>query len=118
MKSLVAALLGCLLWIPVVSVAVEISEEGWPVPDLRGASSYSISVTRVDGVEKVVELFETADGGQVARLTGNGKIYAYAVDHDLEPPIDYLILDPNGSGRFTRRLGPEETYLIPAWVSE
>ena len=94
----------------------EINIEGWPVPDLKGLTPYSMTVGRVDGVEKIIEKFNTVGGGHVARVSGNGKVYAYAVDKDQEPPIDYLLLDPDGSGRFTQKLGPEDTYLIPEWV--
>ncbi len=95
----------------------EMNIEGWPIPDLKGLTPYSIMVSRVDGVEKIVEKFYTAGGGHIARVSGNGKVFAYAVDKDQEPPIDYLLIDPDGSGKFTRKLGPEDAYLIPEWVS-
>jgi hypothetical protein len=99
------------------SISQEINREGWLIPDLRGLTPYSITVKKVDEVEKVVERFYTPDGGHVARISGNGKVFAYAVDRDREPPIDYLLLDPDGSGRFTQRFGPEDSYSIPEWVS-
>ena len=114
----ISAILLCLgiLIIPVASTSEEVIKEGWPVPDLKGLIPYSIVIQRVDGAEKVVERFHTPDGGHVARISGNGKVFAYAVDRDREPPIDYLLLDPDGSGRFTKRLRPDETYTIPEWV--
>jgi hypothetical protein len=90
---------------------------GWSIPDLKGLIPYSITIRKVDGVEKMVERFDIPLGGHVARISGNGKVFAYAVDRDREPPIDYLILDPDGSGRFTKRLKPDENYAIPEWVS-
>jgi len=90
---------------------------GWPIPDLKDLVPYSIQVKIVDGVEKVVEKFLTADGGHVARISGNGKIFAYAVDRDRDPPIDYLLLDPDGLGKFTRKFRSEDSYIIPEWVS-
>jgi hypothetical protein len=105
-----------MLTISIISTGEEISKEGWLVPDLKGLAPYSIIIQRVDGAEKVVERFHTRDGGHVARISGNGKVFAYAVDRDQEPPIDYLLLDPDGSGRFTKRLKPDETYKIPEWV--
>ena len=77
---------------------------------------YAMTLKKVDGAEKVVERFYTPDGGHVARISGNGKVFAYAVDRDRDPPIDYLLLDPDGSGNFTKRLKPEETYTTPEWV--
>jgi len=105
------------LTIPVTSTGEEIKLEGWPIPDLRGLVPYIITIHRVDGVEKVVEKFYTPGGGHIARISGNGKLFAYGVDKDKEPPIDYLLLDIDGSGRFIKKLGPEESYLIPEWVS-
>jgi len=102
---------------PMVSVGQEINEEGWPIPDLRGLAPYTISVKRIDGVEKIVEKFLTPGGGHVARISGNGKVFAYAVDSDQDPPIDYLLLDPSGYGKFTRKWMAEESYSIPDWVS-
>jgi hypothetical protein len=103
---------------PFFAIGEEINVEGWPIPNLKGLHPYSISVKRVDGVEKVVEKFYTPNGGHIARISGNGKVFAYAVDHDQEPPIDYLILDIDGSGRFIKKLGPNESYTIPEWVSD
>jgi hypothetical protein len=70
---------------------------------LRGISPYSINIELSDGVEEVVEKFYTADGGQIVRISGNGKVFAYVVGRDREPPMDYLLLDPDGSGRFTQK---------------
>ena len=118
MKSQISIILLCLgiLIIPIASNGEEINKEGWPVPDLKGLVPYSIVIQRVDGAEKVVERFHTPDGGHVARISGNGKVFAYAVDRDRDPPIDYLLLDPDGSGRFTKKLNPDETYTVPEWV--
>jgi hypothetical protein len=110
-------LLLALLSFPFNSVGQEIRPEGWPLPDLTGLIPYSITVKKSDGVEKVVEKFYTPDGGHIARISGNGKVYAYAVDSDQEPPIDYLLLDPDGNGKFTQKFKPEEAYSIPEWVS-
>ena len=95
----------------------EINQGGWPIPDLRGLTPYSITFQLVDGVEKIVEKFYTPSGGNVARVSGNGKVFAYAVDKDQEPPIDYFLVDPDGSGRFTQKFKSEDFYLIPGWVS-
>ena len=110
-------LLLALLSFPFNSVGQEIRLEGWPRPDLTGLIPYSITVKKTDGVEKVVERFYTPNGGHIARISGNGKVYAYAVDSDQEPPIDYLLLDPDGNGKFTQKFRPEETYSVPEWVS-
>lgn len=105
------------LAVPVATVGQDVNREGWPVPDLRGLIPYSIQVKKVDGVEKIVEKFLTPDGGHIARISGNGRIFAYAVDSNREPPIDYLLLDPDGSGRFTQKFKSEDSYSIPEWVS-
>ncbi len=118
MGRLISAILFCLgsLTFPFVSNSEEIRQEGWPVPDMKGLIPYSIVIQRVDGAEKVVERFHTPAGGHIARISGNGKVFAYAVDRDREPPIDYLLVDTEGHGKFTRRLNPDETYSIPEWI--
>jgi hypothetical protein len=105
------------LIIPLAINGQEIKEEGWPIPDLKGFVPYSIQVKLVEGVEKIVEKFYTPDGGHVARISGNGRIFAYAVDTDREPPIDYLLVDPIGLGNFTQKFRSEDSYKIPEWVS-
>ncbi len=119
-KAIIGFLLRCFLVVvfPVYGWAYETNEEGWPVPELNGLVPYSISVKNVDGVEKIVEKFYTPNGGHVARISGNGKVFAYAVDSDREPPIDYLILDPDGHGKYTQKFEAEESYAIPDWISD
>ncbi|MBP1695121.1 MAG: hypothetical protein H6Q41_309 [Deltaproteobacteria bacterium] len=103
--------------IPFATTGQEMDREGWPIPDLKGLVPYTIQVKKVNGVEKIVEKFLTPDGGHVARISGNGKTFAYAVDRDRDPPIDYLLLDPDGLGKFTQKFRSEDSYAIPEWVS-
>jgi len=117
MKTVCSLLCIGVLAIPIVSMGQEVNREGWPIPNLKGLIPYSIQVKKVDGVEKIIEKFYMPDGGHVARISGNGKIFAYAVDHDREPPIDYLLLDPDGLGKFTQKFRSEDSYKIPGWVS-
>lgn len=112
-----ASLLLQTLLISAVSMGQEVNREGWPIPDLRGLAPYSIQVKKVNGVEKIVDKFFLPDGGHVAKISGNGKVFAYAVDSDREPPIDYLLIDPDGLGRFTQKFRSEDSYTIPDWVS-
>jgi hypothetical protein len=102
---------------PVVTISQEVNQEGWPIPDLKGLIPYSIDFKILDGVEKVVEKFYIPDNGHVARISGNGKIFAYVVDRDREPPIDYLLLDPDGLGNFKQKFRSEDSFKIPEWVS-
>ena len=107
-----------LLIIPGSASGQIINPDGWAVPDLRGLVPHSITVRTAGGVEKIVEKFYTPDGGHVAKIRGNGKVFAYAVDSDREPPIDFLILDPDGSGKFIQKFGTDDFYPIPEWVSQ
>ena len=109
--------LGILIY-PIISSGQEINRNGWTVPDLKGLTPYSITIKVVDGVEKVVEMFFTPQGGHVAKIRGNGKVFAYAVDSNQEPPIDYLLLDPDGLGKFTQKFKSGDLYKIPNWVSD
>ena len=117
MRSVCSLLCVAVLVLPMVSMGQEVNREGWPVPDLKGLIPYTIQVRQVDDVEMIVEKFYTANGGHVAKISGNGKVFAYAVDSDREPPIDYLILDPDGSGKFTQKFESEDSYKIPEWIS-
>ncbi len=117
MKTILFLLCVAASAVPMTSVSQEVNGEGWPVPDLKGLIPYSIQIERVDGLEKISERFYLPEGGHVARISGNGKIFAYVVDHDREPPADYLLLDPDGSGKFTQKLGSGDSYTIPEWVS-
>jgi hypothetical protein len=117
MKTVCSLLCIGVLAIPIVSMGQEVNMEGWPIPNLKGLIPYSIQVKKVDGVEKIIEKFYMPDGGHVARISGNGKIFAYAVDSNREPPIDYLLLDPDGLGKFTQKFRSEDSYKIPGWVS-
>ena len=105
-----------ILIIPIASTGEELNQEGWPIPDLKDLVPYSMTIQRVEGVEKIVEKFYTPNGGHIARVSGGGKIFAYIVDIDQEPPIDYFLIDPNGSGKFTQKFGPNDSYSIPNWV--
>jgi hypothetical protein len=104
--------------IPLLSFGQEVNQEGWPIPNLKGLAPYSIQVNQVDGVEKIIEKFYTPEGGHIARINGNGKVFAYVVDKDREPPVDYLILDPDGFGKFTQKFKSKDFYKIPEWVSQ
>ena len=106
------------LALPLLSLGQEVNQEGWPIPNLKGLVPYSIQVNQVDGVEKIIEKFYTPEGGHVARISGNGKVFAYVVDKDREPPIDYLLLDPDGLGKFTQKFKSKDFYKIPEWVSQ
>jgi hypothetical protein len=106
------------LALPLLSLGQEVNQEGWPIPNLKGLVPYSIQVNQVDGVEKIIEKFYTPEGGHVARISGNGKVFAYVVDKDREPPVDYLLLDPDGFGKFTQKFKSKDFYKIPEWVSQ
>ena len=106
------------LALPLLSLGQEVNQEGWPIPNLKGLVPYSIQVNQVDGVEKIIEKFYTPEGGHIARISGNGKVFAYVVDKDREPPVDYLILDPDGFGKFTQKFKSKDFYKIPEWVSQ
>ena len=110
--------LGGLLTFPFLSAGQSLNLEGWPVPDLTGLIPYSMTIEMIGGIEKIVEKFYIPGGGHVARIRGEGKVFGYAVDNDREPPIDYLLLDFEGSGKFVQKFGPADFYFIPEWVSE
>ena len=66
--------------IPAVLMGQEVNREGFPIPDLKGLIPHSIQAKQTDGAEKIIEKFYTHEGGNVARIRGNGKTFAFAID--------------------------------------
>jgi hypothetical protein len=119
------------LYVPVLLVALtvatpasayEFNPYGWPKPSLSGAIRYKVEQIDLDpaveGKETKIERFNTPDGGRVFRLSHNGHVFSYRVDHDRVDPMDYEILDRNGSGLFEIRRWPEPQFPLPPWTME
>ena len=94
---------------------------GWLKPDLF--SSWKIGDQMMD-FDPAVEGEETRreeyllpeDGGRVLRLSHNGRVFAYVVDHDLVDPWDYQIVDYDGSGGFEMKELAFSDFPLPRWT--
>lgn len=111
------------LWVRVDSAgAYEYSTLGWEKPKMYGALRYGDEQIDFDknvpGDETRLEKFKTTDGGRIFRYSHNGRVFSYEVDHDEEEPMDYEIVDMNGSGLFEIKQSPYSEYPLPKWTRE
>lgn len=102
------------------STAGEFRPIGWPQPYLYGAARYADETIDFDrtipGPETRREKFATIDGGRVFRYSYNNKVFAYDVDGDAEDPMDFTIVDYDGSGLFEIKQSPYDEYPLPFWT--
>jgi outer membrane protein OmpA-like peptidoglycan-associated protein len=102
------------------SAAHEFRPTGWQLPDLYGAERVSEEMynfdLRVPGNETRLEQFYTTDGGRVLRYSHRGHIFAYSVDNDRKGPMDFTLVDFNGSGLFEVKQSPYDEYPLPLWT--
>lgn len=100
-----------------VAEAKTTNPDGYEVPKLVNGPIKSGKFVE-EGVEIVLELYDTADGGQAGRYRVGDKIFAYGIDHDKTNPIDYGIYDKDGDGKFETRYEREEEFPVPNWVKQ
>ena len=102
------------------TLAHEFNPIGWTLPELYGAERVEDVMydfdRRVPGNETRLEKFYTVDGGRVHRYSHRNKIFAYVVDHDRFGPMDYALVDYNGSGLFETRQPAFDVYPLPQWT--
>ncbi|MDR2726282.1 MAG: OmpA family protein [Candidatus Adiutrix sp.] len=94
---------------------------GWQKPNLMGALKISDRMIdfdpSVEGEETRREEFILPDeAGRVLRLSHNGRVFAYVVDHDLNDPWDYQIVDYDGSGGFEMKELAFSDFPLPRWT--
>ena len=115
-----AVMMTAVFLLPARVVAGEFNPAGWTVPSLYGAERYSSEKIdfdpRIKGEEVLLEKFVTLSGGRVYRYSYQGRIFSYEVDHDIEDPLDYEIVDMDGSGLFETRQSPYNRYPLPDWT--
>lgn len=110
-----------LIFIPAAFAASgDFKPDGWNIPQLYGATRYSDEMVDFDstvpGKETRVEKFTTLDGGRVHRYSHNGYVFSYEVDSDQEDPLDYELVDYDGSGIFEMKQSPYDEYPLPFWT--
>jgi len=64
-------------------------------------------------------LFTTynANGMMVGSITYNGIVYGLTMDSDWKPPLETMLLDKNGKGRF-EHINPQTDFFMPDWVAK
>lgn len=102
------------------SLAHDFNPQGWTTPNLYGAERYSdemiIWEKRTPNIKVRLERFYTTDKGRAYRYSHNGNVFSYMVDHDRNDPMDYEIVDMNGTGAFEIKHSPYTPYPLPIWV--
>ncbi|MDR1871324.1 MAG: OmpA family protein [Deltaproteobacteria bacterium] len=94
---------------------------GWLKPALFGAMRISDQMidfdVSVEGEETRREEFILPDDdGRVLRLSHNGRVFCFVVDHDLVEPWDYQVVDYDGSGAFESKEPPFSDFPLPRWT--
>lgn len=107
---------GTIKWIDQLTKELDICK----VPDisnLKMVFDKNINVNREKpDKETRLRIFITNDGGRIQVLSVNDKIYSYGIDSDNEKPVDYIIIDNDGDGRFEKVINSKGTFGIPAWA--
>ena len=102
------------------AAAYEFHPQGWAKPLLYGAERYATEMLDFDpevpGNETMVERFAVPGGGRVYRYSHNGRIFSYEVDHNGIDPMDYEIVDFDGSGAFEIKQSAFNAYPLPRWT--
>ncbi|MDR3203168.1 MAG: OmpA family protein [Deltaproteobacteria bacterium] len=94
---------------------------GWAKPALYGAlrttdEMIDFDIT-VEGEETRREEFILPDNeGRALRLSHNGRVFCYVIDHDLEEPWDFQVVDYDGSGAFESKEPPFSDFPLPRWT--
>ncbi|MDR1657230.1 MAG: OmpA family protein [Deltaproteobacteria bacterium] len=94
---------------------------GWTKPALYGSLRTSDEMIdfdiTVEGEETRREEFILPDEeGRSLRLSHNGRVFCYVVDHDLEEPWDYQVVDYDGSGAFESKEPAFSDFPLPRWT--
>ncbi|MFQ5686632.1 MAG: tetratricopeptide repeat protein [Candidatus Scalindua sp.] len=66
--------------------------------------------------ESRLRIYITQDGRRIQVLSVNDKIYSYGIDSDTEKPVDYIIIDGDGDGRFEKVINSKGRFGVPTWA--
>jgi tetratricopeptide (TPR) repeat protein len=66
--------------------------------------------------ETRLRIYFTQDGGRIQVLSVDDKIYSYGIDSDTEKPVDYIIMDTDGDGRFEKVINSKGRFGVPTWA--
>ncbi|MDP2908042.1 MAG: hypothetical protein Q8O03_08990 [Nanoarchaeota archaeon] len=99
-----------------VAEAKEVNPQGYQVPDLTGLTPYQKGYLKEEPIV-YVERF-VVDGRLIARMSVNGKIFAYDFNPNTRQlsPDAYIIVDTDGDGKFESKYFVGENIDVPTWV--
>ena len=114
-------LLGMILVLTTGNLAAkEFNPAGWELPVMYGAEKYADDRIDFDpnipGNETRLEKFRTLEGGRIFRYSHNNLVFSYKVDINADDPMDYELVDYNGSGLFEIKQSPYDEYPMPTWT--
>ncbi len=66
--------------------------------------------------ESRIRIYYTKDGGRIQVLSVKNKIYSYGIDSDTKKPVDYIIIDTDGDGRFEKIINSTGKFGVPTWA--
>ena len=66
--------------------------------------------------ESRIRIYNTLNGGRIQVLSVKDKIYSYGIDSDTKKPVDYIIIDTDGDGRFEKVINSKGKFGVPAWA--
>ncbi len=103
-------------WIDQLTTELSIYE----VPDiskLTAAFDKNINVNREKpDKESRLRIYVTQDGGRIQVLSVDDKIYSYGIDSDTKKPVDYIIIDGDGDGKFEKVINSKGRFGVPTWA--
>jgi tetratricopeptide (TPR) repeat protein len=66
--------------------------------------------------ESRIRIYYTKDGGRIQVLSVKNKIYSYGIDSDTKTPVDYIIIDTDGDGKFEKIINSKGKFGVPTWA--
>ena len=105
---------------PQSAEAVEFKKEGWAVPDLTNAQKLGTRpadmIKKIDGSE-TKETGYKVNGKYVHIFQMNNQTYGIGLDTNGEYPLEWMLIDQNGDGKFTHRYGEKENWEAPKYLN-
>jgi tetratricopeptide (TPR) repeat protein len=66
--------------------------------------------------ESRLRIYNTLNGGRIQVLSVDNKIYSYGIDSDTKKPVDHIIIDTDGDGKFEKVINSKGRFGIPTWA--
>lgn len=90
------------------------------VPDIRDMElvfdrNININKEKPDN-ESRLRIYNTPEGGRIQVLSVDDRIYSYGIDSNRNKPVDYIIIDTDGDGKFEALINSQGAFGIPNWA--